>query len=261
MRALVNGVITQKIEFDPFRGLTDAGWNLGDGIFESLLVLHGKPIALDRHLERMANGARELELPILDVAKVKLEITKLLSTGEIYERGRLRISLLSGGDVVMTYRELLPYAESATIKTYPFPKNERSVLAGKKSISYGENAHALRWAKNAGCDDALFLITQGFVSETAVANVMWQSGDSFFTPALTTGCLPGITREMVIEKFGVKEVEARPNELLNADALYLLSSTRLIQLVARYDDKNYVANAIGATLMVEFSRWIAENMN
>jgi branched-subunit amino acid aminotransferase/4-amino-4-deoxychorismate lyase len=66
---------------------------------------------------------------------------------------------------------------------------------------------------------------------------------------------------MVIEKFGVKEVEARPSELINADALYLLSSTRLIQRVDRYDDKNYVANAIGATLLVEFSRWIAENTN
>ena len=66
---------------------------------------------------------------------------------------------------------------------------------------------------------------------------------------------------MVIEKFGVKEVEARPSELINADALYLLSSTRLIQRIARYDEKSYVANAIGATLMVEFSRWIAENTN
>jgi branched-subunit amino acid aminotransferase/4-amino-4-deoxychorismate lyase len=161
----------------------------------------------------------------------------------------------------MTYRELSPYAESATLKTYPFPKNERSVLAGKKSISYGENAHALRWAKTAGCDDALFLTTLGLVSETAVANVMWQSRGSFFTPALSTGCLPGITREMVIESFGVTEVEARQSEVVDADALYLLSSTRLIQRVARYDEKNYEINPLGEKLVVDFSRWIAENMN
>ena len=259
MRALVNGVPSSTISFDPFQSLTRAGWNLGDGIFESILVQSGVPISLTRHLRRLTSAAEALGITALDEQLIRSEITTLINSGEIFAHGRLRITLLSSGDRTVTYRELTPYGKFATLKSYPYPINESSALAGKKSLSYGENAHALRWAQAQGVDDVVLYSTKGFVSESAVANIMWESGGKMFTPTLSAGCLPGIVREIVIEKFGVTEMDGVRETLLDADAIYVISSTRLIQQVSEFDGKQFNLSAAGEVLLGDFQAAIAEN--
>ena len=259
MRALINGVASSTISFDPFQSLTRAGWNLGDGIFESILIQSGRPISLTRHLARLTKSAAALNISAIDERLIRAEIATLLSSGEIFPSGRLRITVLSSGDRTLTYRELTPYEKFATLKSYPYPINESSVLAGKKSLSYGENAHALRWAQANGVDDVVMYSTKGLVSESAVANIMWESGGKMWTPALSAGCLPGIVREILIEKFDLAEMDGVRATLLAADAIYLLSSTRLIQQVSKFDDKEFNFSAAGQVLLGEFQAAIAEN--
>ena len=259
MRALVNGVPSSTISFDPFQSLTRAGWNLGDGIFESILVQSGTPISLTRHLRRLTSAAEVLGITAIDEQVIRSEVTTLINSGERFANGRLRITLLSSGDRTVTYRELTQYGKFATLKSYPYPINESSALAGKKSLSYGENAHALRWAQAHGVDDVVLYSTKGLVSESAVANIMWESGGKMFTPALNAGCLPGIVREIVIEKFGVKEIDGVRETLLDADAIYLISSTRLIQQVEKFDGKHFNVSAAGQKLLSEFQVALAEN--
>jgi branched-subunit amino acid aminotransferase/4-amino-4-deoxychorismate lyase len=88
---------------------------------------------------------------------------------------------------------------------------------------------------------------------------MWESGGKMWTPALSAGCLPGIVREILIEKFDLAEMEGVRATLLAADAIYLLSSTRLIQQVSKFDDKEFNFSAAGQVLLGEFQAAIAEN--
>lgn len=259
MRALVNGVPSSTISFDPFQSLTRAGWNLGDGIFESILVQSGVPISLTRHLRRLTSAAEALGITALDEQLIRSEITTLINSGEIFAHGRLRITVLSSGDRTVTYRELTPYGKFATLKSYPYPINESSALAGKKSLSYGENAHALRWAQAQGVDDVVLYSTKGFVSESAVANIMWESGGKMYTPTLSAGCLPGIVREILLEKFGVTEMDGVRETLLAADAIYVISSTRLIQQISVFDGNQFNLSAAGEVLLGDFQAAIAEN--
>ena len=58
-----------------------------------------------------------------------------------------------------------------------------------------------------------------------------------YTPTLTTGCLPGTTREFVLENVERREVEAGIDELDKADAIFLTSAGLGITQVAEYESK------------------------
>src|SRR3569623_1087535 len=65
---------------------------------------------------------------------------------------------------------------------------------------------------------------RGHITSACMANVLWLKSGQLFTPALSTGCLPGTTREFVIESLNLREVESEIDELRNADAIFLTSS-------------------------------------
>ncbi|CAB4676953.1 unannotated protein [freshwater metagenome] len=81
------------------------------------------------------------------------------------------------------------------------------------------------------------------------------------TPPLSTGCLPGITRELLITWFGVKEMRFSYNELLQAKAVYLSSSIRLLQRVSKIDQKLIPAHEDGSALIEAFETKLLANIN
>ena len=227
----------------------DHGFTVADGVFETLKVADGVPFAVTRHLRRLTSSAAALGLHRPDDAMLRDAIDRTIDANlaEIGPLGRLRITMTAGTSplgsdrghseptIVVAIAAMSPWPETAAVVTVPWPRNERSPLAGVKSTSYAENVLALAQARQAGASEALMADTQGRLCEGTGSNVFCVLGGRLITPTLATGCLPGITRELVLEWTDAVEEDLSLADLSRAEEVFLTSSTRDVQPVHLLD--------------------------
>jgi len=232
-------------------GVTDHGLTVGDGVFETMKVDDGVPFALTRHLHRLRRSADALGLDIpLDDDGLRRACAEVVAAAMAAgdEVGRLRLTVTGGagpagsdrGDGARTVLLVTSPGgrwEAATaVATVPFTRNPTSALAGVKSTSYAENVVALARAGAAGASEAIFADVHGRLSEGTGSNVFVVQGGDLLTPALATGCLAGITRELVLELTGaVETADLTLDDLRHATEAFLTSSTRDVQAIAAVD--------------------------
>jgi branched-chain amino acid aminotransferase len=224
----------------------DHGLTVGDGVFETLKVQHGRAFAPTRHLNRLARSARGLGLPEPDLDEVARACAAVLEADPA-PAGRLRVTYTGGvsplgserGTAAPTLVVALAPAQLGTgpsaVVTVPWTRNERGALTGLKTTSYGENVVALSRAREQGASEALFANTQGRLCEGTGSNVFVVLGGRLLTPPLTSGCLAGITRELVLEWTGAEEADLPLGVLAEAEEIFLTSSLRDVQGVRRVD--------------------------
>ena len=231
----------------------DHGLVVGDGVFETCEVRDGQAFALTRHLRRLRESAAGLFLTY-DEDLVREGVTAVLATG--LDRARLRITVTGGpspygsdrGDapptVMIGTGPLKQWAETDDVAVVPWTRNERAATAGLKTTSYADNVVALRWAHERGAAEAMFTNTRGEVCEGTGSNVFYEQDGALVTPPLTSGCLAGITRELLLEWLRAEGVvvreEAQPLERLRvAREAFLTSSTRRVQAIGAIDASPY----------------------
>ena len=221
----------------------DHGLLTGDGVFETLRIYDGTPFAMRRHLERLARSAEGLGLrmPELDLRAAMEEVTAANGLTD----GRLRLTVTGGvaplgsdrGDatptVIVAATAMNPWPPTTEVVLVPWRRNEHSALAGLKTTSYAENVVALAYAHERGAGEALFLNTAGHLCEGTGTNVFLVLDGELVTPALSSGCLAGITRALVIELTGARECDVAGDALESAEEVFLTSSTREVQPVGR----------------------------
>ena len=229
----------------------DHGLTVGDGVFETFRVHRSVPFAWRRHLERLVVSAEGLDLALPDPAVLREAADAVIDANALSE-ARLRITVTGGPSgpashrgtapptVLVVAAPIEPTFEIVDLVTLPWPRNERSALAGIKATSYAENVRALLHAQRQGAHDGLFCDTQGRVCETTSANVFVVADRMVRTPSIDTGCLPGVTRALVIEELGragvrVEEATLRPDDMLAADEAFLTSSIAGIRAVRSLD--------------------------
>jgi len=237
---------------------SDHGVTVGDGVFETLKVVDGQPFALTRHLRRLARSASGLGLTAPDEGMVRKGVAAVLATGERIGFGRLRIVVTGGpgplgssrGDVGLSYVVLatpVPRpAATTTLCVVPWTRNERSAVAGLKTTSYAENVVALAHAAAAGAGEALFANTRGELCEGTGSNVVLAMDGELVTPPLSSGCLAGITRELLLEwgaeaGLPVHERTLTLDDLATADEVMITSSTRDVQPASRVEGRELPA--------------------
>ncbi|MCC5953309.1 MAG: aminotransferase class IV family protein [Acidimicrobiia bacterium] len=224
----------------------DHGITVGDGVFETLKVTNGVPFALRRHLARLARSAAGLGLVVpFSEAELRAAAAEVVAASR-ETRARLRITLTGGvaplgsdrGDaapsVIMALAPLPETPPVTDVVTVQWTRNERSAVAGLKTTSYAENVVALAAAHRAGASEALLCNTTGQLCEGTGSNVFVVHRGEILTPTLGSGCLAGITRELVLEWVPeAREADLDPAVLVAADEVFLTSSTRDVQAVAR----------------------------
>ena len=123
----------------------------------------------------------------------------------------------------------------------PWPRNERGALAGLKTTSYAENVVALAEAKRRGATEAVFANLAGHLCEGTGSNVFYVVDGELRTPTLASGCLAGVTRGLVLEWFGGREVDEPIEVLGEASEIFLASTTRDVQGVEQWDGRDLAA--------------------
>ena len=251
MRTWANGRLLTDPE-SPVVGVRDHGLTVGDGVFEVLKVVDGQTFALDRHLARLARSAQGLGLPAIDEGEVRRAVAAVLD-GDPLPLGRVRITWTGGpaplgsdrGDgppsLLVAAAPMDPWPDSTAVVTVPWPRNERGALAGLKTTSYGENVRALARARQRGASEAVFANLQGHLCEGTGTNVFYVVDGELRTPTLAAGCLAGITRRLIVEWYGAKEVDEPIEVLAHASEAFLASTTRVVQAIARWDDRGLEA--------------------
>lgn len=244
---------------------TDRGLMHGLGLFETLLALNGVPVFTERHLARLTGSCESLgwsfSHPDMRESMVELLRRNDLTNG----RARIRLAVTGGSGVIqdlspgkdhlawMTASPApeLPDATSAIVS--PWPRNEHSALKGLKCASYAENIIALQHAARLGFEETLFLNTAGHLCEAATSNVFLVKSGTLITPSLDSGCLPGITRAVVMEmaqKLGIpcKEKSIPVDELNAADEMFLTSSIRGVMAVSRFGGRTLIPGPVTGIL-------------
>lgn len=235
-------------------------WLMGDGAFESLRTYGSQPFALERHLRRLQNTAQIMEITSPDLEVIRSGVREVIAANPNLPYGRLRITLLSDRNLIITHIPFEVDDRALTVTTSNSVQSSSRLSAGLKTISYAENSIALRRAKLSGFDDVLFINENGHIVESALANIIWFDGERWWTPNLASGCLPGVTRSLLVENFGVKEGEATPSSLLSASALALTSSVREIVPIERYESKLFGPSKELDELRDSFHAWILGNL-
>ncbi|WP_448629355.1 aminotransferase class IV [Cellulomonas soli] len=214
---------------EPLVSGIDHGLTVGDGAFETCAVQDGVPFAFTRHLRRLSRSAVGLGLPEPDEDEIRSATVAVLAAAGP-AAGRLRITYTGGPGPLGSYRfapsdqrpTLVVLAGPATraprsrAVRVPWVRNERSAVAGLKTTSYAENVVALAEATRRGADEAVLANTVGDLCEGTGSNVLIERDGELITPALSSGCLAGITRELLLEwaaQAGLPVREAAPGEL------------------------------------------------
>ena len=255
----------------------DHGLVVGDGVFETCEVRDGQAFALTRHLRRLRESASGLFLAY-DEEQVRAGIDEVLATG--VDRARLRITITGGpspygsdrGDapptVMIGTGTLKEWPETDDVAVVPWTRNERAATAGLKTTSYADNVVALRWAHERGAAEAIFTNTRGEVCEGTGSNVFYEYDGALVTPPLSTGCLGGITRDLLLEWLRQEGIvvreEAQPLERLRtAREAFLTSSTRRVQAIGAIDASPYADAPGPLTLQAKeiFEKYAAQDLD
>ena len=216
------------------------GW----GVFSTIKVVNGVLFAFDRHWARMHRDSELIRVPFpWKPAELEDALLSLVEANQAYN-ATLRVAVIRNKgnmwegpnqkldvDLVAFTADRNQWGAEVRLGIVPNARFAASPFAGTKVLSWCMN---LAWYEEAhlrGLDEVLLLNERSEVSECTSANVFAVSGDKVVTPPLSSGCLPGVTRELLVEAIrvpGISVVE-RPltlNDLESADGLFITSSTR-----------------------------------
>ncbi|MCP4893737.1 MAG: 4-amino-4-deoxychorismate lyase, partial [Actinomycetales bacterium] len=253
----------------------DHGVTVGDGVFETIKVVDGTPLALTRHLHRLTRSCDVLGLATPDSSSLKDAVSSVIASQvEAARLARLRITVTAGlgplgsdrgageGTTIVALASMDPWPATTSAIVVPWVRNERSAVVGAKTTSYAENVVALRWARERGFSEGLFMNSAGNLSEGTGTNVFVVIDGQVVTPGLNSGCLAGITRELILEWGMAVEGELHASDLENADEVFLTSSTRDIHPVLRLSDRQWeAAGKVSRALSAQYVRRITQDVD
>ncbi len=255
MQVFLNGKFLPEAE--AFVPVSDRGFLLGDGLFETMRVSNGRPFRCAQHLERLSRGAEFLKIKLpFEPKEIQKFATQLIEKNQLPE-AILRLTLTRGAGargystksadkptLAMVLHPLPlqnsdePLCWSLVTASFRIPASD--ALAAFKTTSKILNVLARAEAEERGADEALLLNTNGEVAETAGGNIFWVYNEKICTVPTGRGVLPGITRAVVLEicqglGLAVNKCIIKPEHLRNAEGIFVTQSALGIVPVVAFD--------------------------
>ena len=226
----------------------DRGFMYGDGIFETMRSYNGTVYLLERHLDRLFSSLGSLRIdPGITKKKLEKKVHTLLAKNKlksayvkiIVTRGTSEGLLVPSGKTDPTIAMfVLPHAP---LPRAVYEKGIRACIAevninkgspadGKKTLNYIANILFRMDSRENGFEDAIFMNSDGSVTEATSSNLFIVDGKKIYTPPVKSGILPGITREEIIRLVrrrsarAIQEKCIKKNDLFDADELFLTNS-------------------------------------
>ena len=268
-------------------GILDAGCRVlapgqiglftGWGVFTTIRVYDGVIFAWDRHWARMQNDAKKIRVPFpASKSHLEQQLYKLIEANQAWN-ATLRIYVVRnrGGiwegpgqtqdfDVVAFTRDVAHWPEWAKLSLVKDGRHAASEFAGVKYLSWAENLARYERAHEQGYDDALLLNERGEIAECTSANIFIANGNHVWTPVLSSGCLAGVSRALVLSEIKVPGITVgekvlKPEDLAPADEVFITSSTRELLPVSTIEGmKLKGGRAICDRLQDGFTDWIQQ---
>ena len=239
----------------------DHGLLYGDGVFEGIRAYNGRVFKLKEHIERLFHSAKSILLTIpLSPAQIVCAVLEACRKNAIHD-GYIRLVVTRGKGtlgldpnrckkpsviIIADKIQLYPpafYQRGMEIITVPTTRNLHSALnPAIKSLNYLNNILAKIEANNSGCEEAIMLNAEGFVSECTGDNIFIVKDRQLLTPPLSAGALYGITRRVVMELAAASGIRvAEPNltrhDLFNAEECFLTGTGAEIIPVVKIDGR------------------------
>jgi len=224
-----------------------SGW----GVFSTIKVSDGVLFAFERHWARMSRDAALMHVPFpADGARVENNLLRLVEKNGA-ESSTMRVVVVRnrGGmwegpdqsrpsDLIAFTADGHDWGDSVKLDYVRQARHAASMFAGTKILAWAMNLTWLETAKAQGFDEVILLNERGEVAECTSANIFAARGDQVWTPPISSGCLPGITRELLLSEVrapgvSVTEKILTPADLESADEVFITSTTRGLLPVAR----------------------------
>ena len=216
-----------------------AGW----GVFSTIRVSRGVLFAFERHWARMQRDAANLRVPFPESREWMEERLLRLIRANAADDATLRVVVVrnKGGiwqgpvdrtfDLIALTTGLTDWGDGVRLGLVPDARYGRGRFAGTKVTAWGFNLTWYEEAHDQNHDEVVLLDENGSVSECTSANLFAVFGNQVFTPPLTSGCLPGVTRELLLSEirvapFDVSERTLKPADLEAANEVFITSTTR-----------------------------------
>jgi branched-chain amino acid aminotransferase len=254
------------------------GLLMGWGIFTTLRIYRGIPFAFERHWARLLRDADRLEIEMpFDYDKVRRAIMDL-ATANHRPEGVARVSFVKNHGGMWSQAEGLPPTDLLifTKPLAPWPAAHRLTIepegiytgghyAGAKMLSWVPHIGVIQRAQEAGFDDAILLNEKDQIAECTSANIFLVRGGEILTPPLSSGCLAGVTRDVLLEiapRHGVsiREVDLTTDDLSAAEEVFISSTTREVAGVSFIHPQwNYPSpGRITAAMDVAFKNYVQD---
>ncbi len=239
----------------------DHGLLYGDGVFEGIRFYAGSPFLLAEHLRRLRDSARAITLDLPWDDGELSSITAAVVDAFEGDDGYIRLVVTRGDGplgidpapctaprliVIASRLEMVGHAARAEGVRLVIAATRRLPPDGLdpriKSLNYLNNILARMEANVAGVDEAVLLNGQGKVAEGTADNLFIVRDDALYTPPVTDGALPGITRALVLQLARENGIEAHerslaPYDLYNADECFLSGTGAELIPVAEADGR------------------------
>ncbi len=251
---LHNGAILDAHEKSLSAG--QVGLMNGWGVFSTLRVADAVPFAFERHWDRMHRDAGKMRIPFpADREELRAQLLRLIEANAAWN-ATLRVMVVrnKGGlfegpdqtrdfDVLAFTKDLNPWGNSVRLTIKPNARYSANEFSGCKILSWSQNLTWYEEAHERGFDEAILLNERGEVSECTSANVFAATAGEVVTPPLGSGCLPGVTRELLLDVVrvpGIRVVERalKPEDLERADQVFITSTTRDLLAAASIEGLN-----------------------
>ena len=254
----------------------------GDGLFESIRVVNGKPTNLENHIVRLHEGMKALRIHLaadFNLDFFKKEIQELCRQNGIERGGRVRLSVdrRTGGYYMPSDNQADYFIEAQSLPNNRFNLNERGLKVDQfkemknqiNRLSTFKTKNGLLYimaklrARELGLDDLLIQNDRMGIIEGGSANLFIVSNGVLYTPGLDSGCLGGTMRMQIINialSYNIKVYECNisPQNLLVADEVFMTNAIEGIIWVASYRTKqysNYLAKSLIERLNEKWNAW------